>query len=97
MIIYGHPAGDLVISEFGRLLKDHFGADSLIARLGGEEFAVLCSGYSDSEMLQSLSHLQTKTEQHQYCYGEPAVPRNRQYRHDEKEYGPNAGEHDAQS
>ena len=38
---YGHDAGDLVLKEVSRLFDTMFGKDHLIARLGGEEFAVL--------------------------------------------------------
>jgi diguanylate cyclase (GGDEF)-like protein len=51
---YGHPAGDSIIQDFGRLLKEHFSPDGLVARLGGEEFAVLQSGRSVEQVRQSL-------------------------------------------
>lgn len=65
---YGHPAGDLVIREFSQMLKDHFSSDSLIARLGGEEFAVLHSGFSNEEMLHTLNALLVNIGQHKYNY-----------------------------
>lgn len=37
---YGHAAGDLVISDFARVLKDQFGPDELAGRIGGDEFVV---------------------------------------------------------
>lgn len=37
---YGHDAGDEVIKQFAKMLKQHFSTD-VVARLGGEEFAVL--------------------------------------------------------
>lgn len=40
---YGHDAGDLVLKEVSRLFDTMFGKEHLIARLGGEEFAVLFS------------------------------------------------------
>lgn len=40
---YGHNAGDLVLKEVSRLFDTMFGKEHLIARLGGEEFAVLFS------------------------------------------------------
>lgn len=66
---YGHPAGDLVIREFSRLLKEHFSGESLVARLGGEEFAVLHTGLNDDGMLHTLRALQLRIEQHRYVYG----------------------------
>jgi two-component system cell cycle response regulator len=38
---YGHPAGDMVLSEIGRMLKEHMRQSDLICRYGGEEFAVI--------------------------------------------------------
>lgn len=66
---YGHPAGDLVIREFSGMLKEHFGAGSLVARLGGEEFAVLRAGLDDDGMLRTLHALQLRVERHRYVYG----------------------------
>lgn len=51
---YGHPAGDSVIQDFGRMLKQHFGPDTLVARLGGEEFAIMQSGKNDDQVRQTL-------------------------------------------
>ncbi len=50
---FGHAAGDGVIRQVGKTLLDHLGPSSLaVARLGGEEFAVLFpadmrAGYAD--------------------------------------------------
>jgi diguanylate cyclase (GGDEF)-like protein len=38
---FGHQMGDWVISRFGELLATHAGRRDLLARLGGEEFAIL--------------------------------------------------------
>ena len=65
---YGHPAGDLVIQRFGRMLKQHFGADSLVARLGGEEFAVLQPGLNDDDILQMLNSFLESIRQYEYIY-----------------------------
>jgi diguanylate cyclase (GGDEF)-like protein len=43
----GHDAGDRVLLEVARRLRDSAG-DALLARLGGDEFAVLFSGVSGS-------------------------------------------------
>lgn len=37
--LYGHAAGDVVLSRIGRILRSHFeDADDLVFRIGGEEF-----------------------------------------------------------
>jgi two-component system cell cycle response regulator len=38
---YGHPAGDMVLSEIGRMLKEYIRQTDLVCRYGGEEFAVI--------------------------------------------------------
>src|SRR5690606_26236655 len=38
---YGHACGDSVIAAFAACLRGCVGPDNLVARLGGEEFAVL--------------------------------------------------------
>lgn len=65
---YGHPAGDEVIHNFGKMLKEHFPPECLIARLGGEEFAILYMGLSDEEILQTLNEFLNKIDQYHYCY-----------------------------
>jgi len=39
--VFGHPGGDAVLREFGALLTATFRQVDVVARLGGEEFAVL--------------------------------------------------------
>ena len=39
--VFGHPGGDAVLREFGALLMATFRQVDVVARLGGEEFAVL--------------------------------------------------------
>lgn len=40
----GHPTGDLVIQETGRLLTNAFRKDDFIVRLGGDEFCIFAPG-----------------------------------------------------
>lgn len=65
---YGHPAGDQAIRDFSRIMKRNFGDSGMIARFGGEEFAILYPGLNDFEMMQALTAFLTVAEQHIYCY-----------------------------
>ncbi|MEF1219469.1 diguanylate cyclase, partial [Photobacterium damselae] len=53
---YGHHVGDMVLINFAKLLRTYF-SDSLVARLGGEEFCIVF-GNSQSIFLQRLEALQ---------------------------------------
>jgi diguanylate cyclase (GGDEF)-like protein/PAS domain S-box-containing protein len=54
---YGHDAGDDVLRALGRVLRRGLrgNADDLVARLGGEEFAILCSGELTAESLSRVA------------------------------------------
>ncbi len=39
--LFGHAAGDLMLSEVGRIVNEALGENEVLARLGGDEFAVL--------------------------------------------------------
>ena len=42
---YGHEAGDEVLKSFAKIARDAVGAETILARIGGEEFAALLPGY----------------------------------------------------
>ena len=53
---YGHPKGDKVLVEIGKILKEHTSRSSDYAfRIGGEEFCLIFSG---SQVQESLFHVQ---------------------------------------
>jgi len=39
--VYGHDAGDVVLKEVARVLREHTRKTDALCRIGGEEFAVL--------------------------------------------------------
>jgi diguanylate cyclase (GGDEF)-like protein/PAS domain S-box-containing protein len=53
---YGHDTGDDVLRAMGRILREELrGRDDMAARLGGEEFAVLCCGEFTGDSLLRLA------------------------------------------
>lgn len=50
---YGHMAGDRVLNTLARFLQKRFRLDDCVARIGGDEFAVLCA-LGDMEERESI-------------------------------------------
>ncbi len=51
---YGHQIGDNAIKRIGSMLRLSFPKNSLIARLGGEEFGVLLSGFTEEQVIHTV-------------------------------------------
>lgn len=45
---YGHPIGDEVLKKIGHLLSDQFRDTDYVARIGGDEFAVIMTKFGES-------------------------------------------------
>lgn len=54
---FGHPAGDAVLSAIGKTLRNTFRSYDMVARFGGDEFAVLCCGCRPGEIDFTLKRL----------------------------------------
>ncbi|HSX59031.1 MAG TPA: GGDEF domain-containing protein [Tahibacter sp.] len=55
---HGHAAGDAVLIAFAGQLREHFApADARVARIGGEEFAVLLAGVGEDAAAASAAAL----------------------------------------
>lgn len=57
---HGHEAGDAVLRAFAKMLYAHFRNSDVVARFGGDEFAVLCSGTSSDRLTGSLERLRAE-------------------------------------
>ena len=54
---YGHQVGDKVLQRFGRLLLHSFRAEDVVARWGGEEFAIGLYGITKPNAVRRLRQL----------------------------------------
>ena len=59
---YGHQAGDGVLIEFARLLKDNCRDEDLPARYGGEEFIILLIQATLDEAVKKADHIRQELE-----------------------------------
>ena len=48
---YGHPVGDKILASVGSLIRAHVRKDILVARTGGEEFAMIVEGNTEEEVM----------------------------------------------
>lgn len=53
----GHDGGDETLRAFAELLFQHFRASDVVAHLGNDEFAVLCSGASTAQIGPTMTRL----------------------------------------
>lgn len=52
---YGHEAGDAVLQETARRLKQAVRADDLAARIGGDEFVILLPGLYNADLVGKIA------------------------------------------
>ncbi|GAA5135971.1 response regulator [Thalassotalea piscium] len=69
---YGHNAGDHVLKMLALYLRKHFGT-GLIARLGGEEFAVLIEGQSKQQLCAKLNDFRKEISEKTITYEKDAI------------------------
>ena len=51
---FGHHAGDIVLQEVAMRLKNQIRESDTIARLGGDEYAIIINSFSSSEVLKNI-------------------------------------------
>lgn len=59
---YGHTAGDRVIQQFAQLLKKSPTSNKIVARLGGEEFAIYLPNTTQKEAERLAEYIRTHCE-----------------------------------
>lgn len=70
---HGHPAGDAVLRELARLLKEQVRGVDSVGRYGGEEFIALLPHTEIEEARQTAERLRRAIETHPFRYGAKAL------------------------
>ena len=68
---FGHSAGDRLIETFGRCLRESTGRRDLVARIGGEEFAVIMTDVDAGAAMCAVEVLREKVAQIEMDFGQP--------------------------
>jgi len=68
---YGHQEGDNAILQGGTLLRSVFRASDVVARIGGDEFAVITLEDDDAENTRHLNDLENKLREYNRLSGLP--------------------------
>ncbi|NOQ30515.1 MAG: diguanylate cyclase [Helicobacteraceae bacterium] len=54
---YGHPTGDKVIKMVAKTISEYITTGTVFGRLGGEEFAIVCTNKTDDEVMQDIESI----------------------------------------
>ncbi|MFQ5410856.1 MAG: diguanylate cyclase [Phycisphaerae bacterium] len=65
---HGHAAGDYVLREAARLLKNNVRKTDKVCRIGGEEFLILCPNVGVHGAFICAEHVRASVEQHVFKY-----------------------------
>jgi two-component system cell cycle response regulator len=65
---YGHIAGDTVLTEIGRILKEHVRRNDIACRYGGEEFAVIQPNVSRDNIFAVYERFREMVSEHLFEY-----------------------------
>jgi diguanylate cyclase (GGDEF)-like protein len=63
---YGHVAGDMVLSNLGKMLQSILRRDDAACRYGGEEFAILVQYATQSQIARAAEKIRSHVENHQF-------------------------------
>jgi diguanylate cyclase (GGDEF)-like protein len=63
---HGHLAGDMVLSELGKMLQSILRQDDAACRYGGEEFAILVQYATQNQIARAAGKIRSHVENHQF-------------------------------
>lgn len=64
---YGHPVGDRILRELGKLIRQNIRESDLSARYGGEEFALILPETREAEAAELLERIRMTVAQTVFC------------------------------
>jgi diguanylate cyclase (GGDEF)-like protein len=65
---YGHPCGDFILQQIGRLLKDCVRNTDIVTRYGGDEMAIILLEVSKALALEVSEKLRREVERHSFLW-----------------------------
>lgn len=71
--IYGHDAGDLILSTFGSILKKHTRNVDFVGRYGGEEFVLLLPNSNLKQAFITAEKIRNMVSNYQFIYKEKKI------------------------
>ncbi len=71
---HGHTAGDAVLRQAAAIVATQVSAGQLLARVGGEEFAVLCNGSPLSTALETAERIRAAVEAADFTFESTTIP-----------------------
>jgi diguanylate cyclase (GGDEF)-like protein len=71
---HGHPASDQVLSDMAQIVATLIRAEDIFARVGGEEFAVICRGADNVQGRAVAERMRQAVAGHKFCAEGTEIP-----------------------
>ena len=71
--VYGHPAGDAILRQLAALISGFIRREALFARVGGDEFVLVCPEVNVTGARVMAERLRSSIEVHPFAYGERQI------------------------
>lgn len=69
----GHDAGDLVLKNIGRCLRERLRSTDFVGRLGGEEFGLILRDVKSPDAFELMDELRQRIAEHELPYGDARI------------------------